>query len=295
MRTINLFFVSFVLLIFISCQKEEVLEEVAIQEETPYLEFSSKADFYKAMEAENSRNSASSYKKDNFISMYDIYMQIEEEDDEKKRELLIEKYNDILIFDEDGCIDIIVVDPLLASFLSPEGLIKIGNEISLVERNKIKTILDGDVNKIELLSKIEKDSPNQNIKVDEFIQIQTTEKAYWNAEVKYYSGKRKVKWQKWASYGGLTNSNAGGKIKSYKKGRRRWKIYRTNLDITVSWDYIEWKSGDFSEIWADGSTHNNDSKGWIVSTRKRASHHYTPVTVSDLEIRFKVGSYTWTK
>ena len=70
---------------------------------------------------------------ENFISIYDIYVKIEETEDEAERNRLIEKHKDILKIDKNGIIELIIVDDLLAHFLSPEGLVKVGNEISLVK------------------------------------------------------------------------------------------------------------------------------------------------------------------
>ena len=271
-----------------SCKKKTLfnLENEVLIEKPAYLEFSDKTTFSKALETENLRTIPT-----DFVSMYDIYIKIEETEDENERNMLIKKYRDILKIDKDGFIDLIITDDVLASFLSPEGLIKIGNEISLVKEDKIVTLTDGDASKINLLYQFDDDSPENNIRVDKFIQNVNTDKAYWSGSSAYNSGNYQIRWQKWASYSPW-NSSAGGKIKSYKRKKNKWKIHRINLSITVSWDYIEWKNGHASTFWTNG--HVSDSKyGYILSKRKYAGSGWTPNPVYGLEISGSVGGHNY--
>lgn len=293
MRRLNftvLSLVAVVILFMSSCEKKALVNEIDSinQDEVSYLEFANKADFEEALKTESS-----TVRSESFVSMYDVFEKISITEDINERNTLIEKYKDILKIDEDGIVDLIIVDDVFASFLSPEGLVKVGNEISLVEKDKIKTITDGDVSKIELLSQIEEDSPENNIRIDEFIQVVQTDKAYWSGEDKWRSNRKdyKLKWEKWASYSPF-NSSAGGKVRSYKKRLGVYTAHSTSLVIHISWNYIEWGKDHSTTWWNYG--HIQDSKsGWSLSERKYKGSGWTPNPVYGLKVWGSVGGHSF--
>lgn len=271
-----------------SCEKEALVEETnsITQKKISYLEFADHEEFAKALE-----NEESNVRNDDFVSMLDIYIKIEETKNEDERNRLIEKYKNILIFDKDSIIELIVVDPVLASFLTPDGLVKVGNEISLVEFDKIKTITDGDISKIELLSRIDKNSPENNIKVIDFIQIVSSEKHSWQDSEEWDSHKKKLKWKKWASYNPW-NSSVGGSVKSYKKTWLGWVTWKTSLSIHVRWDYIRWGNNGYYYSWFDGHIQDNKN-GWWLTERRYTGGTDTPNPVSGLTIDGSVGGHNF--
>lgn len=289
-------FVFASVIFFSSCEKEIIEEKSSIssQSKTTYLEFESKEEFAKALEhGESNRLS------EDFVSMLDIYIKIEETENKKEKETLIEKYKDILIIDKDSTFELIVIDPVLASYLSPEGLIKVGNEISLVEFDKIKTITGGDISKIEILVHAESDSPENNIKVEDFKQYANSDKAEWSGNDVFTFGglqRYKIKWSKWASYSPW-NSSAGGSIKFYKEKStwygKTWATEKANLYLHVRWDYIKWTNGGYSFTWQDGHIH--DSKyGWWLTERRYAGAGVTPNPVYGLKIDGSAGGRSFT-
>ena len=279
------------LFVFSGCEKSELIDSKHDNnpKNTSFLNFKNKKDIENALEI-----GSWEAKPEDFISMYDIYIQIEETEDEKMRKRLIEKHKDILKFDEDSIIDLIISDPVLASFLSPKGLVKVGNEISLVKKDKIITLTDGDASKIELLYQFEESNKKFNIRVDDLIQINRTNKAEWSG-TNNYAFHKKFKWEKWALYSPW-NSSAGGKIKSYSYEKKlfgsRWVTYKTNLYLHVRWDRIVWgQDGDITR-WDNG--HIYDSKhGWFLSERRYRGAGWTPNPVYGLTIDGSVNGYSF--
>ena len=275
-----------------SCEKKELVdieEDVINKNEIPMLKFADISEFSTALETANL-----SIIPTDFVSMYDVYIQIEETDDDTERNMLIEKHKNILKIDEDDIVELIIVDDVFASFLSPEGLVKVGNEISLVKEDKIVTLTDGDVSKIDLLFQFEEDSPENNIRIDDSVQVVNTDKAYWSGEEEWWvsTTKYKMKWEKWASYS-FFNSSVGGKIRSYKK-TWRWITHPTSLSLHVRWDRIDWWNG--TSLKRSENQHIYDSKsGWSLSERRYVGGAWTPNPVYGLTIDGSVGGHNYSK
>jgi len=101
-----------------------------------------------------------------------------------------------------------------------------------------------------------------------------------------------ITWKKWASYSPWSSS-AGGKIKSYKKKRKKWKIHKTRLDITAGWDYIEWGKDGYITWWDSGSVSDSKQYGYIISVRKYKGSGWTPNPVIGMKISGNVGGHSY--
>ncbi len=287
LKPIVLIFVTATLITLQSCEKKEMnIEKENPGKEYSFLEFADQETFTKAFESQDY-----SSKPANFISMYDIYIKISETIDPKEKQALIEKYKNVLSVDEDGIVSLIIHDDIAASFLSPEGLIKIGNEISLVKKDKIVTLTNGDVSKIDLLFQFDQDSPENHIRIDEYYQI--AEKAYWEGYDKWNNEEYKLTWEKWAEYGSIFSSSAGGKVKSYKKTWAGYVPRYTTLAISVHWDYIEWGKDNTVQFWNAQTISSSDPNGWTESVQKNQGTGWTPNPVYGLVVSGSVGGHSF--
>jgi len=173
------------LLFTLSCEKSEFnlsKEEQAVEKTTTYLKFIDRNAF---LEALNNSTSKTLQKPEGFESMLDVYIRIENAKSLELRNKLINRHSSMLMVDSEGDLDIIVVDYNLAALLSPEGLIKIGNEISQFEFDRIKTITDGDESKISILNDTKVTEGSVNISVEPFKQERISpDKAAWSGSSK---------------------------------------------------------------------------------------------------------------
>jgi len=127
-----------------------------------------------------------------------------------KPEQLLKEYKDVLHIVGEGdeketvCI---VDDMVMQALLNKDGIIQIGQRISKYSKNKVKTITDGDMSKLELLEKIDR--------TDEALGVEVTD----------IGNLKRCKWSN-----GLTNEDTRKIVRYITVGDNRRVKFKTTID-----------------------------------------------------------------
>lgn len=224
------------------------LNSINIQVEDETLVFESAQDYYSAIEIANGmdRGQLDAWEESiGFTSTRNWYNQaIDDMELDIKRANLKTKYSNKVYFDEEEDIDPLYGLYHIGTFLNQGGIVKIKNSIIKYTRDRLISIPDGDVSKLEKAMTMKKDNPAQGIYVhDLFVSYlaKTCNKSYSTSTVERTAGGKRYRLK--GLYHLMDNSFVGNinnlpayfiryslriQVKHQKK-KVLWKCNRTNI------------------------------------------------------------------
>ncbi len=279
----------------VGCQKEELIKEEVNDnnKETEVQNFIQFKDMQAFENILSGKDTTYMNTEDDFISMLDIFNQIETTKDEDEYNKLIQKHKEILIFDGE-IPELIVEDDRLASVLTPDGIMQIGSQIFKIEHDVVKIIEDADISKISLLNQI--NNTENKITVYKIVRANNSKVSY--STWAYKSDDYKLRIKKYAiNYGQF--ATVGGKLTHYEYikrwGKWKWVQRSTKMSIWVSWSSIDARywNGSFYVNEHTGARNISDTNKWKKTLREqRIPYAFTPsfklssFVVSGLIVRY---------
>ena len=197
--------------------------------------------------------------------MMDVVKLVDQAETEEEYNELIAKHSNVLLYD-DGVYSAIVEDPSIASLLSVDGIIKVGDEIRKIEKEIVKVIKDGDLSKIYVFDEVIDSDNSYGIEVEPIVRLM--KKTNWQKSFyKVVSGTTyRVDAKKWATSYGTWNTMGGSVIhyhqtKNWLGNTRYLRNKASRLQIWVSWDARSYyfTSGGVRTDVEDGSGSKYDS------------------------------------
>jgi hypothetical protein len=241
----------FMATLFCSCEKTEISESVK-NDEFEYSEFIELKDNDELLsilnQLDEGKEASEIEQLSGLNSMWNVYERISESY-ESDQQTLLAKYPNVVTYDSEDELTLNVKDPMLSKVISPEGLIKIGDKIIMVDGETIKAVTNGNFDLIPELAIATNSNESGTIIVEKVVDImpsinlKSTEDYTWSGTV-YSGSKKRVKWEKWGRhYALLGYSSLGAKIKYQEKKALGWFAQKRSLYLRVRCDEFYYGCG----------------------------------------------------